>query len=61
MHRGLALFDVKEMCFLNPQVAPAELESVLLGLEGVADVGVVGVPGEEGEGELPRYCMYCTL
>ncbi len=37
------------------QVAPAELESILLLLEGVADAGVVGVPGEEGEGELPRF------
>ena len=27
---------------------------MLLSLEGVADAGVVGIPGEEGEGELPR-------
>ena len=35
------------------QVAPAELENVLRGLEGVADVAVVGVPDHRA-GELPR-------
>ena len=35
------------------QVAPAELENVLRGLEGVADVAVVGVPDQRA-GELPR-------
>ena len=35
------------------QVAPATLEDILLRHEGVADVGVIGVPDEEA-GELPR-------
>ena len=35
------------------QVAPAELENVLRGLDGVADVAVVGVPDHRA-GELPR-------
>ena len=35
------------------QVAPAELENVLRGLDGVADVAVVGVPDQRA-GELPR-------
>ncbi|KAF1992457.1 amp dependent CoA ligase [Aulographum hederae CBS 113979] len=35
------------------QVAPPEIEGVLLGLEGVVDVGVIGVKGGEGT-ELPR-------
>ena len=35
------------------QVAPAELEAVLLGVAGVADAGVIGVDDQEG-GEVPR-------
>jgi len=35
------------------QVAPAELESLLLTLPGIADAGVIGVP-EENHGEVPR-------
>ena len=35
------------------QVAPAELENVLRGMDGVADVAVVGVPDQRA-GELPR-------
>jgi acyl-CoA synthetase (AMP-forming)/AMP-acid ligase II len=35
------------------QVAPAELEGVLLAHEGVADAAVVGVPGPDGE-EWPK-------
>lgn len=35
------------------QVAPASLEDILLRHEAVADVGVIGVPDEEG-GELPK-------
>lgn len=35
------------------KVAPAELESLLLKHEAVADVAVVGIPDEEA-GELPK-------
>jgi acyl-CoA synthetase (AMP-forming)/AMP-acid ligase II len=35
------------------QVAPAELEALLLGHEGVADAAVIGVPDDEA-GELPK-------
>ena len=35
------------------QVAPAELENLLRGLPGVADVAVIGVPHERS-GEVPR-------
>src|SRR5262249_39548484 len=35
------------------QVAPAELEALIIGHESVADVAVVGVPDEEA-GELPK-------
>jgi len=35
------------------QVAPAELEDVLRGLEGVADVAVIGIP-DERSGQVPR-------
>ncbi|KAL3469647.1 hypothetical protein BJX99DRAFT_265014 [Aspergillus californicus] len=43
----------KELIKVNAlQVSPAELEAVLLGHEGVVDVGVVGV--SVGEGEYPR-------
>ena len=38
------------------QVAPAELEDVLRGLEGVLDVAVIGVESER-EGEVPRAYM----
>ncbi|KAL2851417.1 hypothetical protein BJX68DRAFT_254967 [Aspergillus pseudodeflectus] len=44
----------KELIKVNAlQVSPAELEAVLLGHEGVADVGVVGVLGADGQ-ERPR-------
>ncbi|KAL3462613.1 hypothetical protein BJX64DRAFT_299383 [Aspergillus heterothallicus] len=44
----------KELIKVNAlQVSPAELEAVLLGHEGVADAGVVGVLGEDGQ-ERPR-------
>ncbi|KAK5154346.1 hypothetical protein LTR04_006054 [Oleoguttula sp. CCFEE 6159] len=37
------------------QVAPAELEALLLGLEKVQDVAVIGIPDPDGSGnELPR-------
>src|SRR5271154_398705 len=35
------------------QVAPAELEGILLSHPGIADCAVIGYPGEEGN-ELPR-------
>ena len=35
------------------QVAPAELEGILLSHPGIADVAVIGYPAEEGN-ELPR-------
>ena len=40
---------------LGLQIAPAELEDVLLTHPSVADVGVVGVEAaEDGDGEVPR-------
>ena len=37
------------------QIAPAELEDIILTHPGVADCGVLGVPAqEEGVGEVPR-------
>lgn len=36
------------------QVAPPEIEGVLLTLEGVTDVAVIGVKDESGEGEICR-------
>jgi acyl-CoA synthetase (AMP-forming)/AMP-acid ligase II len=45
---------IKEMIkYKGYQVAPAELESVLLAHPGVTDAAVVGVPHTEG-GEAPR-------
>ena len=41
------------MCLVPRQVAPAELEGVLLGHTAVADCAVVGVPDQQA-GELPR-------
>eukprot|EP00092_Neocalanus_flemingeri_P009971 GFUD01010749.1.p1 GENE.GFUD01010749.1~~GFUD01010749.1.p1 ORF type:complete len:538 (+),score=152.80 GFUD01010749.1:161-1774(+) len=37
------------------QVAPAELEGIILSLPGVQDAGVIGVPAkEEGDGDVPK-------
>lgn len=37
------------------QVAPAELEAIILSLPGVQDVGVIGVPAQDqGDGEVPK-------
>ena len=37
------------------QVAPAELEAIILSLPGVQDAGVIGVPAEEeGDGDIPK-------
>ncbi|KAF2270820.1 acetyl-CoA synthetase-like protein [Lojkania enalia] len=36
------------------QVAPAELEGVLLEHDGVPDAAVIGLPSQEGDSELPR-------
>jgi acyl-CoA synthetase (AMP-forming)/AMP-acid ligase II len=45
---------VKELIkYKGHQVAPAELEAVLLTHEGVADAAVIGVPGPDGE-EWPK-------
>ncbi len=41
------------MIFLIPQVAPAELEALLLTHPAVADAAVIGIPDEEA-GELPK-------
>ena len=41
------------VCLVARQVAPAELEGVLLGHAAVADCAVVGVPDQQA-GELPR-------
>ena len=40
------------------QVAPAELEAVLVSHPGVRDAGVIGVPMEDG-GEAPKACVVC--
>ena len=37
------------------QVAPAELEGILLGHPKIADIGIVGVWEESLATELPRY------
>ncbi|CAL1533739.1 unnamed protein product, partial [Lymnaea stagnalis] len=39
--------------YKGSQVAPAELEALLLGHPGVQDVAVIGVP-DESSGELPK-------
>ncbi|MEU8757904.1 4-coumarate--CoA ligase family protein [Streptomyces sp. NPDC048659] len=45
---------VKELIkYKGFQVAPAELEALLLTHEGIADAAVIGVPGEDG-GEIPK-------
>jgi len=37
------------------QVAPAELEAIILSIPGVQDAGVIGVPAEdEGDGDVPK-------
>ena len=36
------------------QVAPPEVEGVILAMEGVVDCAVIGVKAAEGEGEVPR-------
>jgi len=37
------------------QVAPAELEAIILSLQGIQDVGVIGVPAPvEGDGDVPK-------
>ena len=36
------------------QVAPAELEGVLLDHPGILDAAVVGIPSHDGDSELPR-------
>ncbi len=40
------------------QVAPAELEAVLVSHPGVRDAGVIGIPMEDG-GEAPKACVVC--
>jgi acyl-CoA synthetase (AMP-forming)/AMP-acid ligase II len=40
------------------QVAPAELEAVLVSHPKVRDAGVIGVPMEDG-GEAPKACVVC--
>lgn len=45
---------VKELIKYNGyQIAPAELEAVLLAHEGIADAAVIGAPGPGG-GEIPK-------
>jgi 4-coumarate--CoA ligase len=38
---------------INAQVAPTEIENILIKMEGVADIAVVGVPDDRA-GELPK-------
>lgn len=45
--------------YRGSQVAPAELEDLILGHPDIADVGVVGIAGPEEVGDLPR--AYVTL
>ena len=45
--------SIKTAFFFRQQVAPAELEALLLSHPDVQDVAVVGVP-DEAAGELPR-------
>ena len=48
---------VKELIkYKGYQVAPAELEAVLVSHPKVKDAGVIGVPNEEGE-EIPKACV----
>lgn len=60
----IAMFDEDGYCFITDrikelikvrgfQVAPAELEALLLKHEGIQDVAVIGVP-DDASGELPR-------
>ena len=56
MHTGLFRAQCAPLIsnfIINHQVAPAELEALLLNHDDVIDVGVVGVPDDEA-GELPR-------
>ncbi len=51
---------LKELIKYNGyQVAPAELEALILTHEGIADVAVIGVPDEEA-GELPKAFVVST-
>ena len=43
------MFQCLDVDLLNTQVAPAELEDLLLQHDAVADVGVIGVPHESDE------------
>jgi len=44
------------------QVAPAELEAIILSLPGVQDVGVIGVPAQiEGDGDVPKAFVVMKL
>ncbi|OJJ45318.1 hypothetical protein ASPZODRAFT_143959 [Penicilliopsis zonata CBS 506.65] len=56
-HRGSFVVTdrIKELIKYNGfQVAPAELENILLGHPAVADVAVVGIPSGQAGSELPR-------
>ena len=53
MHSPSGILSTNTFLTLVRQVAPAELEGVLLGHSDVRDVGVTGVPDPEA-GEVPR-------
>ena len=51
---------VKELIkYKGYQVPPAELEALLVGHPGVADVAVIPIPDEHG-GEAPKACVVCA-
>ena len=50
------LFFTKSLFFASKntfQVAPAEIEEILLGHEDIADVAIIGVP-DDNSGEVPK-------
>jgi acyl-CoA synthetase (AMP-forming)/AMP-acid ligase II len=53
-HQLFVVSRLKELIKVNAfQVAPTELEEIIIKLDGVADCAVIGIPNKES-GELPR-------